>query len=98
MQNRWNHPKPGHVDRSIEADLDRPDHQQDMSCAHRRAYALDPMGNSGQLPPDVLEAPSFPALKSQPDDVDLSRLQRRARRRLGHLLPRLLHIRRTAAD
>src|SRR5690242_10537221 len=48
----------------IEADLDRPDHQQDI-LALTAAYALDPMGNGEPLPPDVLER-LIPSLKSHP--------------------------------
>lgn len=37
----------------VEADLDRPDHQRDV-LALTSAYALEPMGNGGPLPPEVL--------------------------------------------
>jgi ribosomal protein S18 acetylase RimI-like enzyme len=48
----------------VEADLDRPDHQQDI-LALTAAYALDPMGNGGPLPREVLER-LIPGLKSHP--------------------------------
>jgi GNAT superfamily N-acetyltransferase len=48
----------------IEADLDRPEHQQDVR-ALTAAYALDPMGNGGPLSPEVLEH-LIPSLKSHP--------------------------------
>ena len=38
----------------IEADLDRVEHQRDVR-ALTAAYALDPMGNGGALPADVLD-------------------------------------------
>jgi len=38
----------------VEADLNQPDHQRDV-LALTAAYALDPMGNGGPLPPEVLE-------------------------------------------
>lgn len=38
----------------IEADLDRAEHQRDVQFL-TAAYALDPMGNGGPLPPDVIE-------------------------------------------
>ena len=51
----------------FEADLDNADHQRaiiDMTAA----YALDPMGNSGPLPDDVL-ARLIPGLKSLPTSL-----------------------------
>jgi GNAT superfamily N-acetyltransferase len=48
----------------IEADLNRPDHQRDV-LALTAAYALDPMGNGGPLPPEVLER-IIPGLKNHP--------------------------------
>jgi ribosomal protein S18 acetylase RimI-like enzyme len=38
----------------VEADLNRPDHQRDV-VALTAAYALEPTGNGGPLPPDVLD-------------------------------------------
>lgn len=38
----------------VEADLDRVEHQRDVQFL-TAAYALDPMGNGGPLPTDVLE-------------------------------------------
>jgi len=38
----------------IQADLDRDEHQRDV-VAMTAAYALDPMGNGGPLPPETLE-------------------------------------------
>ena len=51
----------------VEADLDRPDHQRDV-LALTAAYAHDPMGNGGPLPPDVLER-LIPGLRSHPTTV-----------------------------
>jgi ribosomal protein S18 acetylase RimI-like enzyme len=48
----------------VEADLNRPDHERDV-LALTAAYALDPMGNSGPLPPEVLER-LIPGLKNHP--------------------------------
>ena len=48
----------------IEADLDRPD-QQHAILALTAAYALDPMGNGGPLPPDALER-LLPGLRDHP--------------------------------
>jgi ribosomal protein S18 acetylase RimI-like enzyme len=48
----------------IEADLNLPDHQRDV-LALTAAYALDPMGNSGPLPQEVLER-LIPGLKNHP--------------------------------
>jgi GNAT superfamily N-acetyltransferase len=46
----------------IEADLNRPDHERDV-LALTAAYALDPMGNSGPLPPEVMDR-LIPGLKN----------------------------------
>ncbi len=48
----------------IEADLDQPNHQRAI-LALTAAYALDPMGNGGPLPPDALER-LVPGLKNHP--------------------------------
>ena len=48
----------------VEADLERVDHQRDV-LALTAAYALDPMGNDGPLPSEVLER-LIPGLKSHP--------------------------------
>jgi ribosomal protein S18 acetylase RimI-like enzyme len=48
----------------IDADLNRPDHQRDI-LALTAAYALDPMGNGGALPPEVLKR-LIPGLKGHP--------------------------------
>ncbi len=48
----------------IEADLDLSAHQQDV-LALTAAYALDPMGNDGPLPPGALER-LIPGLKNHP--------------------------------
>ena len=55
----------------VEADLDRPQHKQDVLTL-TAAYALDPMGNGAVLKPDVVER-LIPGLRS-PDDVDFPRL------------------------
>jgi ribosomal protein S18 acetylase RimI-like enzyme len=48
----------------VEADLDRRDHPLDV-LALTATYALDPMGNGGPLPPDVLDR-LIPGLKNHP--------------------------------
>jgi ribosomal protein S18 acetylase RimI-like enzyme len=48
----------------VEADLNRPDHQRDV-LALTAAYALDPTGNDGPLPPEVLDN-LIPGLQSHP--------------------------------
>jgi GNAT superfamily N-acetyltransferase len=48
----------------VEADLARSDHARDV-VAMTAAYALDPFGNSGPLPEDVLER-LVPALRAHP--------------------------------
>jgi GNAT superfamily N-acetyltransferase len=49
---------------TVEADLDRPDHQRDI-LAMTQAYALDPMGNGGPLRQEVLDR-LIPGLRSLP--------------------------------
>jgi ribosomal protein S18 acetylase RimI-like enzyme len=53
----------------VEAELDRPEHQSAI-VAITAAYALDPMGNDGPLPPDVLER-LVPGLRAHPTTVVL---------------------------
>lgn len=48
----------------VEADLERPEHQQDV-LALTQAYARDPMGNGGPLPPEVAER-LIPGLRDHP--------------------------------
>jgi ribosomal protein S18 acetylase RimI-like enzyme len=48
----------------VEADLDRPEHQRDV-LAMTQAYASDPMGNGGPLPPEVAER-LIPGLRAHP--------------------------------
>ncbi|MBL9123888.1 MAG: GNAT family N-acetyltransferase, partial [Planctomycetaceae bacterium] len=51
----------------LEADLYRADHQQAI-VALTAAYALDPMGNNGPLPDDVL-AQLIPGLQALPTSI-----------------------------
>ncbi len=51
----------------IEADLANPEHQRDV-VAMTQAYALDPMGNGGPLPPEVL-ARLIPGLREHPTTI-----------------------------
>lgn len=51
----------------VEADLNLPEHQRDV-VALTAAYALDPMGNSGPLPPEVLDR-LIPGLQNHPTTV-----------------------------
>lgn len=51
----------------VEADLDRVEHQEAV-LAMTAAYALDPMGNGGPLPSDVL-ARLVPGLRSHPTTI-----------------------------
>lgn len=51
----------------VRADLDRAEHQ-DAVVAMTAAYALDPMGNGGPLPPDVL-ARLVPGLRAHPTSL-----------------------------
>jgi ribosomal protein S18 acetylase RimI-like enzyme len=51
----------------IEADLDRAQHQSDVR-ALTAAYALDPMGNDGVLPADVLDR-LIPGLRAHPTTI-----------------------------
>jgi ribosomal protein S18 acetylase RimI-like enzyme/uncharacterized damage-inducible protein DinB len=53
----------------VEADLSRPDHQEAV-VALIAAYAKDPMGNSGPLPPDVMER-LIPGLRAHPTTLIL---------------------------
>lgn len=52
-----------HVD-VVEADLSLPEHQSDV-LSLTAAYALDPMGNGGPLPTEVLQR-LIPGLRSHP--------------------------------
>jgi GNAT superfamily N-acetyltransferase len=51
----------------IETDLENPAHQRDF-LSLTAAYALDPMGNGGPLPPDVL-ARLIPGLRAHPTSL-----------------------------
>jgi ribosomal protein S18 acetylase RimI-like enzyme len=53
----------------VEAELDRAEHQSAI-VALTAAYALDPMGNGGPLPPDVLER-LVPGLRAHPTTLVL---------------------------
>jgi GNAT superfamily N-acetyltransferase len=64
MRELMGSPEPDPSVNVIEADLNLPAHQQHV-LALTAAYALDPTGNDGPLPPEVLER-LVPGLKSHP--------------------------------